>query len=386
MGTGLDGRDTRGRDRVRLKPGGDDPRFNRIAAELRRRILTGAWAPGARLPTRAMIETEYRASSATVQKAIDILLHEGLVQARRRVGTVVAEPECHRRRYGLIFPLPRARIESSRFLDAIRREAEGETSAAQSFHIAYEIDGHADSPMYRQLVGLVRQHRLAGLILATPAGYIQTSPLLQEPHMARVAVLGSSPTDCIPRVALQPFDARALAWLRAAGRRRLAVLRGPVPQGDDAGVSRVLKTARQHGLACRPYWIQDVHLELRTAAARAAQLLFHHGQRERPDALLITDDNLVEHATRGLCELGLRIPRDVTIVAHANFPWPTPSAVPVRRVGYDIARMLRECLAVLEAQRRGEKPAAVTLLPAVFDDELRMNTAVTIPEPEIDES
>ncbi len=366
----MDGTDTQTWAGVRLKPGGDDPRFNRIAAELRRRILTGEWAPGTRLPTRDVIESEYRASSATVQKAIDVLLHERLVLARRRAGTRVADPECHRRAYGLVFPLPRARLETSRFLDAIRLEAERGTSATQSFHIAYEIDGHVDSPGYRQLVGLVRRHRLAGLILATPAGYIQTSPLLQEPHMARVAVLGSSPIDRTPRVALQPFDARAMAWLRAAGRRRLAVIRGPVHQDEDAGVPRLLETARQHGLECRPHWIQDVHLELRSAAARAAQLLFHPGQRERPDALLIADDNLVEHATRGLCELGLRIPRDVTVVAHANFPWPTPSAVPVRRVGYDIARMLRECLAVLEAQRRGAMPAAVTRLPAVFDDEL----------------
>ncbi len=54
------------------------------------------------------------------------------------------------------------------------------------------------------------------------------------------------------------------------------------------------------------------------------RLLVQGAPGERPDGLVITDDNLVPDLTAGLAESGVK---DV-VVAHTNFPHPTPSAVP----------------------------------------------------------
>lgn len=82
------------------------------------------------------------------------------------------------------------------------------------------------------------------------------------------------------------------------------------------------------------------------------------------------DDNLVPDATAGLVAAGVRVPDDLEVVAHANFPYVTPSAVLAKRFGYDIHRIFNTCVNIIEQLRRGEAVPQVTPLPAYLDDEL----------------
>ncbi|MFD0349486.1 GntR family transcriptional regulator [Kitasatospora aburaviensis] len=69
-----------------------EPPFQRIAAELRRRIATGELAPGERVPSTRRIAQDWGVALATATKALTVLRLEGLVEALPRVGTVVAAP------------------------------------------------------------------------------------------------------------------------------------------------------------------------------------------------------------------------------------------------------------------------------------------------------
>lgn len=62
----------------------------RIAAELRRRIVAGELAPGARVPSTRRITREWGVAMATATKVLNRLRDEGLVRAVPGVGTVVA--------------------------------------------------------------------------------------------------------------------------------------------------------------------------------------------------------------------------------------------------------------------------------------------------------
>ncbi|MER7579186.1 TetR/AcrR family transcriptional regulator C-terminal domain-containing protein [Kitasatospora sp. NPDC097691] len=61
----------------------------RIAAELRRRIVAGELAPGARVPSTRRITQEWGVAMATATKVLNRLREEGLVRAVPGVGTVV---------------------------------------------------------------------------------------------------------------------------------------------------------------------------------------------------------------------------------------------------------------------------------------------------------
>ncbi|MFF8787253.1 TetR/AcrR family transcriptional regulator C-terminal domain-containing protein [Streptomyces sp. NPDC015125] len=67
-----------------------DPPYLRIVAAIRRRIADGELAPGDRVPSTRQIAGEWGVALATATKALTTLRLEGLVQARPRVGTVVA--------------------------------------------------------------------------------------------------------------------------------------------------------------------------------------------------------------------------------------------------------------------------------------------------------
>jgi GntR family transcriptional regulator len=67
------------------------PKYRDIAAELRTKIERGELVPGAHLPHTDDLMTEYGASKHTVRAAVQVIVDEGLVIARRRYGTVVRD-------------------------------------------------------------------------------------------------------------------------------------------------------------------------------------------------------------------------------------------------------------------------------------------------------
>lgn len=71
------------------------PLHRRIYADLERRILSGDWAPGQRIPFEHELTAAYGCSRMTVNKAISELAGRGLVTRRRRAGTFVAQPKAH---------------------------------------------------------------------------------------------------------------------------------------------------------------------------------------------------------------------------------------------------------------------------------------------------
>ncbi|WP_329121030.1 GntR family transcriptional regulator [Streptomyces sp. NBC_01465] len=73
------------------------PEYLRIAADLRRRITSGEFAPGDQLPILPALCEEYRVSEATIRNALRLLRNEGMIETRARAGTRVrARPPVHR--------------------------------------------------------------------------------------------------------------------------------------------------------------------------------------------------------------------------------------------------------------------------------------------------
>lgn len=67
----------------------------RIRSDISERILSGAWAPGRRIPFEHELMAEYGCSRMTVNKALTPLADSGLIVRRRRAGSFVAPPRIH---------------------------------------------------------------------------------------------------------------------------------------------------------------------------------------------------------------------------------------------------------------------------------------------------
>ncbi|MBZ9704178.1 MULTISPECIES: histidine utilization repressor [unclassified Mesorhizobium] len=65
----------------------------RILSDISEKILSGAWAPGHRIPFEHELTAEYDCSRMTVNKALSQLAKSGLIERRRRSGSFVRRPQ-----------------------------------------------------------------------------------------------------------------------------------------------------------------------------------------------------------------------------------------------------------------------------------------------------
>lgn len=68
---------------------------DRIRTDISERILSGAWAPGHRIPFEHELMTQYGCSRMTVSHALGPLVDSGLIERRRKTGSFVARPRTH---------------------------------------------------------------------------------------------------------------------------------------------------------------------------------------------------------------------------------------------------------------------------------------------------
>lgn len=68
---------------------GEGPLWLQIRRSMAMAILTGEWPAGTRVPTELFLTSYYSTSRMTVNKAIQSLAGEGLVERRPKIGTVV---------------------------------------------------------------------------------------------------------------------------------------------------------------------------------------------------------------------------------------------------------------------------------------------------------
>ncbi|MGC5343155.1 GntR family transcriptional regulator [Streptomyces sp. DT171] len=67
------------------------PKYDRIAGDLRGRIVRGELEPGAALPSERELTERWSVARATVVRALDVLRQEGLIETKQGTGSVVRE-------------------------------------------------------------------------------------------------------------------------------------------------------------------------------------------------------------------------------------------------------------------------------------------------------
>lgn len=68
-------------------------RYEQVADDLRRKILTGEYPPGSQLPSRSRLRAEYDVSDSVIGKVMMMLRLEGLTETLGGVGVFVRQRE-----------------------------------------------------------------------------------------------------------------------------------------------------------------------------------------------------------------------------------------------------------------------------------------------------
>ncbi|NJL31038.1 MAG: GntR family transcriptional regulator [Phycisphaerales bacterium] len=338
-----------------------------LVRTLRARILAGEWEPGIQLPTWSDMEAQLNVGRTTLAKAVRQLKRDGFVFSSSTRGTFVSARPPHLYRYALAF---RGQPDAEgwvRFWWALANEATTwNQNHAGSLVTFFGVAGSDRSPSHQRLLEEVEADRLAGVIFVGHPPEI-SQQLLNHPWLAKVAICGESTHEGLARVYPDrgSFIKRSLEHLRDRGCRSVAVVTGGHP--EFAAFDRAIL---DHGMTTRSFYRIAAALHDPDSARNIVHLLLDRSPDDRPDALIITDDNLVDSAMAGVRDSGIRVGENLQLVAHCNWPQVGNAYPDITRLGFNAAHVLRQAVTCVESLRRGEIVLGHTHVPAIFEHEL----------------
>jgi DNA-binding LacI/PurR family transcriptional regulator len=322
-----------------------------IARTLRDEILTGKREGGTKLPTYDDLMERFGVSRPTVARVLEALRDEGLVTVRGTRGVFVSRDPPHRHRYLWVTSEQPGSLEWTGFLSTILELIEhGETGIDGEIIPLVGVDGRTNNPAYQQLCKVMDQGSAAGLLLMNSAT-VFLLPVLQRPGLARVAIWA-----WLPHAGLVTLDFEGLidrACSRLLDKGRVAVMSPHLP-------NLVATEKRLHALGMRKERLWSLHVGA-VGCERVTELLFD--RPDRPDAIFVTDDNLVDPLLAGLRRAKVRPKKSVYVLAHCNWPRPVGLADGVEHVGFDVREILRAAKQCIDAQNADGQPATRIVSP-----------------------
>ena len=342
-----------------------------VQVELRSRIVDGRYAPGERLPTFDEMEREFDVSRMVLQQAVGRLRTDGFVRTFHRKGLFVADAPPNLCRVALLFAEMIGGPGWSRMNAAIVNE----TRRLEREHADWRFqifDGMLDSRLGAERRALleadVQAHKLAGVIFTPRTFEFLDRAVLADANLPKAFVCASDKLALRATVGVDSAGLyhRAVERLVAKGRRRIAILH----MADTAFDLDHRALFGSFGLPLHAPWVQWVGRSHPQFAENLVTLLLDYPAKERPDGLIIADDNLIEHAAAGIVKTGLRVGKDLDVVAHCNWPWPLASVLPMERIGFDATDILRRSIEAIVTQRQGQPPPASQKVPALFEWEV----------------
>lgn len=333
---------------------------------MRDRMVMGDWTAGRRLPTKLALCREFAVSDATVQRALNLLRSEGFLRSRGCAGTWVTEAPPHVSHIGLVFSGP---ISQSLFWQLIARETQRLERRDGLRVRIYDRCCYPVGPDHVRLLEDLRARRLAGILTLAPLEDVMDRELATKCGVVRLSFSGKDPYPGGHHVRTLPAPTPVLAYLHAKGRRRLALITTFAQFGGNPGQSQdLVRQAAALGLDIPARFIHPVSVPERYTAAHIMELMMSLPPGDRPDAVYIMDDHLVEQATLGIHNSGVVPGPDapVEVIAHANFPAPPHAHVSVTFHGYDIRSMAARAVAVVTDSVSGRRPPAQLTWAPVF--------------------
>jgi LacI family transcriptional regulator len=163
----------------------------------------------------------------------------------------------------------------------------------------------------------------------------------------------------------------AVSHLITAGHSRIGILTGPrgvlTARQRLAGYERAL---RDHAVPVRPELIREGSFLHEHAIEAATELL---RLRPAPTAIFAANNVLAEACFLALDNLGLKVPRDVSLVAFDDVPWMSMVRPQLTTVRQPVADMARSAAELLLRRLRDAGPAPST---SVFRSELVVRDSV----------
>ena len=327
------------------------PKYQELADYLRERIHTGDLKVGERLPSYTELYDERGASTATVQRACDLLDQERLIERRHGSGVFVAAPPRATMRGTIgIIGSTGFKVEDSAFNVALLR----------SVHQAVEVDGRQLLYLGRETSRFIRpENQVDGVLVC---GVEETATVLQQlpPELPCVSVLTSMKG--VTSVGVDEYRGAQMAvdHLMDLGHRRIACLMEKKAWEARRRVAGYSDALQQRGVDADPRWQRlvvsvDRHetLPYRDWAHEQMRAWLRDGWHETGcTAILAQNDMTALAVVQVLQAEGIKVPEQVSVMGFdgtelCDLITPRLSAValPLTQIGAKAMEMLNRQIA-----------------------------------------
>jgi len=288
------------------------PRYVVVKEELKNAILNGKYKPGDRIPPECKLTRSFNVSSITVIKALKELEREGLIYRQQGKGTFVKERISSVKEVGVIF----FDIFSAAhpFLHQVLLGLE---DACKNYNYnlhLYPIRGRDIETSDSLLKKLILQRELRGFIILSPIAK-KNILFLKENQTVFVTVNIEYCDISVPSVLIDSF--RYSFYLTESlikkGFKKIGLIVGRINKPEEIGNAKKIfegyKSAMErYSLPLCKEVIKDGKQTKNNGYLFMKQLL---EERERPDAVIISGNILIDGAVEAIKEKGLRHPEDI---------------------------------------------------------------------------
>ncbi len=343
-------------------------RYQRVAADIRRRIVSGDMPVGMRIPPHRELATEYGVSGITINKALAGLVSEGLLYSHVGRGTFV-----------MVRPVSTAGIAAPTTIGFVLRDlsspffslvAHGAQQRADALGVGL-LFASSSNRLDREEEQIKRLRLLGvhGFIIVSMSRTFQLSDAIQSLHDSDFPYTMVSWTsgDDVPWVGLDLAEAGRLAaeHLLSLGYRKFGYLIDSVGSlNGELRMSQYRRTIEAAGLEIDPAFICEYSFPGEwndyksgyAAGERIARLA------SRPEAMYCFNDLGALGLEDALLDAGLRVPGDVAIVGMDDIELAGRARVPLTTIRQPADVIGARSVDNILARLRGDRPIARQLL------------------------
>jgi len=345
------------------------PLYQRISLDVRNAIGDGTLPKGARLQSLQSLASRYGASGFTIQRALRLLIDEGLVEARRGSGTFVVGQESSLCNVGIYFSndfLHSKGMDFYRILYLLLLEKLSERKVNSQVWVDTRSKSEHGKPP-ADLLKKISTGQIRSLIVgrASPQEITWMEKL-------GIPLAINCPEQTPYRIGMDSDQmiGLALAELKSMGCRRIGAIfpvmpnnqedvRGVTPHESQRLFRSFIDRASDLGLEVNDSWIKLPGQTLdpdHYDDYGYQQFLNLWKQRNRPDGLFIYPDSIALGCLMAILQEKVSVPEELKLVVHRNAEISIPCPLPVTWVvskGEDVANSLIE---QIERQIAGKKP------------------------------
>ena len=347
--------------------------LHRQVADLLRREIQRRHEPGQRLPSEAMLATQFGVSLVTLREALSALAQEGLLERRHGSGTYVSESS-ERPHIAIFSAMDLGGSHPPYFqMRVVHQLMAGLQAAGRPVQVYFgDLQPGAD-PAVAAISGTglaeaLTKRRVSGLIaIAAPPA----SGLVAQALAAGIPVVGDGPG--FAHAVMTDVDAMirgGIDRLADGGCTRIAVQVWDDPHDTGTKVAQIRAALAARRLAAHGEWIvPDLHPHISGSGHRGFARLWNaraegNALAEWPDGLLLCDDTYFPEAAMAILGAGIAVPDDLQVVSFANKGSGIFSPFAMTALEVDPDAYADACVALLVQLMSGEgEPPERVLIP-----------------------